>query len=265
MISGKVVVWQVCENRLIEKLPDGSTAVFDTLTKTVHSINETAAAAFESCRDPRTVAQVATAMREILKTPVTEEMALEAIAELEQAGLVACSEPLPIKPGQASRRSLLKTLGTVAATAAPLVLSLSMAEQSVYAQGAGSGTTTSTTTTSTTTTTTTTTTSTATTTTTTTAAPGVRLSAIAPNAIQGCNVTNGVIITGVGTHFSSSSVVSFSAAFTTASNVVANSATSLALTITGPNIGTSETVTVTVTTGSEVAVGTNILSFTPCS
>jgi hypothetical protein len=46
---------------------------------------------------------------------------------------------------------------------------------------------------------------------------------------------------------------------------VANSATSLALTITGPNIGTSETVTVTVTTGSEVAVGTNILSFTPCS
>jgi hypothetical protein len=263
MISGKLVVWQINENRLIEKLPDGSTAVFDTLTKTVHSINETAAAAFESCRDRRTVAQVATAMQEILKAPVTEEMALEAIAELQQAGLVACSEPLPIKQGQASRRSLLKAVGTVAATAAPLVLSLSMAEQSVYAQGAGSGTTTSTTTTSTTTTTTTT--STTTTTTTTTAAPGVRLSAIAPNAIQGCNVTNGVIITGVGTHFSSSSVVSFSSAFTTASNVVANSATSLALTITGPNIGTSETVTVTVTTGSEVAVGTNILSFTPCS
>src|SRR5580700_990790 len=138
MTSDYLVVWQAgVENCVIEKLPDGSTAVFDTLTKTVHSINKTAAAAFEACRDKRTVPQVAAAMQETLNSTVTEEMAMAAISELERAGLVACSGPLSTKRGQASRRSVLKAVGTVAATAAPLVLSLSSAEQSAYAQGTG--------------------------------------------------------------------------------------------------------------------------------
>src|SRR5271170_2750367 len=102
MIADSLQVWQIgAENRLVEKLPDGSTAVFDTLTKTVHSINKTAAAAFEACRDKVTVPQLAAAMQEILGSPVTQEMALAAIYELERAGLVACSRPV-----SASRRSV---------------------------------------------------------------------------------------------------------------------------------------------------------------
>jgi hypothetical protein len=122
-------------------LPDGSTAVFDTLSKTVHSINKTATAAFEACREKRTVPQLATAMRETLESPVTEEMALAAVYELERVGLVACSGPTPEERLQASRRSVLRAVGTAAATVAPLVLSLSSAEQRAYAAAAGSGTT----------------------------------------------------------------------------------------------------------------------------
>jgi hypothetical protein len=248
MISSKLEVWQIAENRLIEKLPDGSTAVFDTLTKTVHSINKTAAAAFEACRERQTVPQLATAMGEILNAPVTEEMALAAILELERAGLVACSGLLSAEPAQASRRSVLKAVGTVAATAAPLVLSLSMAEQSVYAQGAGSGTTT-------------------TTTTTTTAAPAASISNIAPDVYNGCASTAaGFVITGVNTHFSGASVVTFSLTSLTASNVVVNSLTSLTLTINNSNqAAIPSSVTVTVTTGSEVAVGNNLLQYEGCT
>ncbi len=250
MISDRLEVWQPgVETRLVEKLPDGSTAVFDTLTKTVHSINEIAAAAFEACRDKRTVTQVAAAMQETLNSPVSEEIALTAIYELERAGLVACSRPV-----SASRRSLLKSVGTIAATVAPLVLSLSSAEQSAFAQGAGSGTTTTSTTTTTTTTTT-------------TAGPVASISSIAPSTVAGCdNTTNGVVITGVNTHFGNSSIVTFSNSHLSASNVVVNSLTSLTLTINeNTDNPTPALVTVTVTTGSEVAVGTNILTFGSCT
>jgi hypothetical protein len=185
MISGELEVWQIRENRLTEKLPDGSTAVFDTQAKTVPSINETAAAAFQGCRDRR------------------------AAAELERAGLVACSGPLPGQKGQTSRRSMLKAVGT--------------------------------------------------TTTTTTAAPTATLSGIAPNVFPSCtSIGAGFVITGMNTHFGGASVVSFSAGSLTLSNVVVNSLTSSTLNMTGP-------VTVTVTTGTEVAVGTNILTREGCA
>ncbi len=181
-------------------------------------------------------------MRDILKSPVTEEMALAAICELERAGLVACSGPLSMENGQASRRSVLKAVGTAAATAAPLVLSLSMAEQSVYAQGAGSGTTT-------------------------TPAPAAIISDIEPDFFDGCvSLTGGFVITGVYTHFSGASVVSFSLGILTASNVVVNSPTSLTVTINNSNQSAAPSnVNVTVTTGSEVAVGNNLLEFEGCA
>jgi hypothetical protein len=141
MISSHLEVWQTAaENHIIEKLPDGSTAVFDALTRTVHSINKTATAAFDACRDKRNVSELVTAMRETLESPVTEEMALAAVFELERVGLVACSASTHEERLQASRRSVLRAVGTAAATVAPLVLSLSSAEQSAYAAAAGSGT-----------------------------------------------------------------------------------------------------------------------------
>jgi hypothetical protein len=229
MISNGLEVWQVApESRLVEKMPDGSTAVFDTLTKTVHSINTTAAAAFEACREKRTLPQVATAMREVLDCPVTEDMALAAISELERAGLVACSG--------STRRSILKAVGTAAAAATPVVLSLSSAEQSAYAQGAGSG---------------------------------------LPASIDGDDsnafCTNrsfqqGLDIAGHNTHFSSSSVVTFDVPWITVNNVNAVSATLLLVSVTvgaGAPSGTGQ-FGATVKTGSETVKGTNIFFYNPC-
>jgi PqqD family protein of HPr-rel-A system len=90
------------ENLVIEKLPDGSTAVFDSRSGAVHSLNASAAAAFEACRQSRTVADVARAMSDALDGPVTGDFARAAIWELEAAGLVECS-------GQAtSRKSVMR-------------------------------------------------------------------------------------------------------------------------------------------------------------
>lgn len=90
------------ENLVIEKLPNGSTAVFDRRSGAVHSLNASAAAAFEACRQSRRVADVARAMSDALDGLVTGDFARATIWELEMAGPVECS-------GQdTSRRSVMR-------------------------------------------------------------------------------------------------------------------------------------------------------------
>jgi hypothetical protein len=236
----------------IENLPDGSTAVFDRITQTIHSLHPLAAAAFQACREQKTIDEVREAMTLTLGADVSEASALGAIAELERAGLVAISEL-----DGASRRSMLTSALKAAGVAAPLVLSLTASEQAVFAQGSGSGTTTTTTTTTSTTTTTTTT---------TTAGPAPTLN-IGPNTFNSCQSSSNFDLGGVNTHFNNTSVVTFNNSQLSASNVVVESAISINLNInnnTQNNVNT-QMVTVTVTTGSEVAVGTNILTLTGCT
>jgi hypothetical protein len=144
----------------IEKLPDGSAVIFDTLTKTVYSLNETAAAAWLACDGKPALAEVAVAMSKSLLRVVPEEVALEGLLQLQEKGLVQIETPST----GFSRRSF----ATAAGIMAPVVLALTSSEQRAFAQAVGSGTTTTTTTTTTTSTTSTTTT---TTTTSTTRAP----------------------------------------------------------------------------------------------
>jgi hypothetical protein len=134
---------------LIEKLSDGTTAILDTNSKSVYSLNASAAAAFEACRGTVSAAQVAETMQSILGTPVTEDLALAAIAQLEEHGLASSSVPEDVA-SVASRRSLLKRIGAVGGAAVPVVLALTAAEQRASAFQQGSGTTTTTTTTTTT-------------------------------------------------------------------------------------------------------------------
>ena len=153
---------RICSADLaIEKLPDGSTAVFDAGSKTVYSLNATAAAAWEACGGSTTLAQVAEKMQRSFNPATTEGVALEALFQLQEKGLVEMDLPLP----GPTRRSVVATAGGVVA---PVVLALTSAEQRAFAGSAISGTTTTSTTTSTTTHAPTTTTSTTTTTTTTT-------------------------------------------------------------------------------------------------
>jgi hypothetical protein len=125
------------KHRIVEKLPDGSTAVFDAVSETLHSLNPPAAAAFDACKERTTLPQLVRAMGDVLPAPVTEELALVAIAELQQAGLVT-AEDASQYDRLATRRGLLKAAGFVL----PAVLSLTAAEQRAYAISAGSGTTT---------------------------------------------------------------------------------------------------------------------------
>jgi hypothetical protein len=120
---------------VVERLPDGSTAVFDRATKTVHSLNASAAAAFEACREPKTVSELAHEMGQALSAPVTDAVALAAAGELEQAGLVVGTGVPQAEPERASRRAILKAAGV----ALPVVLSLTAAEQQAHAATAASG------------------------------------------------------------------------------------------------------------------------------
>lgn len=115
--------------RIVERLPDGSTAVFDGNSKTVYSLNVSAAAAWEACRNLATLDQVRRAIEQALNGPVTEEATLAAISQLEEAGLVTVSYPDKSSPVDASRRSLLRAVGV----AAPLVLALTASEQRAFA------------------------------------------------------------------------------------------------------------------------------------
>jgi hypothetical protein len=207
-----------------ENFSDGSVVLLENTTKTIHSLDATAAAALASCGDPAGLSDVVLAMQSSLKRPVTESEALAALEQLQHAGLVTCRNA--DDGGVRSRRDLLRAMGTAAGASAPMVLSLTVAEQKVYAQGVGSG---------------------------------IRIVSASPNSFIPCIGAQTVTLTGVGTHFTNSSVVTFDRPGVTASGVTALSPTSLRATLSFSVPG-GITVGVTVTTGAEVATGPGLIS-----
>jgi hypothetical protein len=123
------------EKLIIEKLPDGSTAIYDAGSKTVFSLNATAGAAWEACHGTTTLAGVVDAMQASYDPAVTDEIALEALSQLQEKGLLRISEA-PLLP---SRRS---AVGIAAGVLVPVVLALTSMEQRAFALQAGSTTTT---------------------------------------------------------------------------------------------------------------------------
>jgi len=116
----------------VAKLPDGSTAVFDSATQTIHALDASTAAVWEACREPKTLSELTDAMRRE-SGEATGDTVLEAVSELERTGLVAVSGATGLLH-DASRRSLLKAAGI----AVPVVLSLTAAEQRAFAAVASS-------------------------------------------------------------------------------------------------------------------------------
>jgi hypothetical protein len=224
-------VFQSCTVGLqVDRLPDGSAVVVDDRSKTVHALNRVAAAAFDVCREPAAFSVIVQTMSDRLQAQVSHESARTALTELENVGLAR-----PCAPARAavSRRSALQS---AAAGAIPMVLSLTAAQQRMYAQAAGSG------------------------------APVVSVVSINPGFLCIGNVPN-VVITGENTHFTNSSVVTFSDTNVVGIQIQASSATSLTLTVEvgGGDDGSSpHFVDVTVTTGSETAFGAGILEVAGC-
>jgi hypothetical protein len=117
---------------IVEKLPDGSKVIVDPDNETVFALNATAGAAWDACNSPTTLAKVAQDMQRSLDPRITEELALEAILQLQERRLVTTSG----SSSNTTRRGMLTTLSGIAL---PLVACLTMSEQRAHASVAASG------------------------------------------------------------------------------------------------------------------------------
>jgi uncharacterized protein with NAD-binding domain and iron-sulfur cluster len=121
------------KNLLINGLPDGSRVIVDAQNEKVYALNATAGAAWDACSGETTLSQVAEKMRRSCGPTVTDEIAEQAIVQLEEKELVKTSGFF----SKTSRRDVLAGIGAVAL---PLVVSMTLADQRALAQSAQSNT-----------------------------------------------------------------------------------------------------------------------------
>jgi Coenzyme PQQ synthesis protein D (PqqD) len=117
---------------VVNQLPDGSRVMQDTTTDKLYALNPTAGAAWDACSDLTTLENVAQTMQRSFDPEITEEIAEEAILQLQDHNLVKTSE----SPSLGSRRRFLAAMG---AAAVPLVVTLTVGDQRAYAEKARSG------------------------------------------------------------------------------------------------------------------------------
>jgi hypothetical protein len=114
-------------NTLVENpLPDGSRVIVDSGNETVFALNATAAAAWDACSDPTTLSGVTERLRSSFGPAITEELAENAVLQLQEQNLVTTS-------GASSGPTRRKVLATLSAVAIPLVISMTMADQRAHA------------------------------------------------------------------------------------------------------------------------------------
>jgi hypothetical protein len=137
-MSKEAVFHRLSDSHVVtERLADGSLAIFDSHHGTVHSLHPSAAAVWDCCVAPVTIPRILQILQDDGGVSVSADTVASALRELERAGLVQREEP----EGSLfqSRRAALRQIAQAsAATALPLVLTLTAAEQRVYAQGNGS-------------------------------------------------------------------------------------------------------------------------------
>ena len=120
-------------NTFIEKqLPDGSRVIVDPTNERVFALNAAAGAAWDACSASTTLSEVTESMQRSFDPGTSEELAQEALLQLQDKNLVKTSIP----PSKSTRRNFIATLSA----ALPLVVSLTMAEQRAHAQTATSAT-----------------------------------------------------------------------------------------------------------------------------
>ena len=73
---------------VVNKLPDGSRVIVDKQNETVLALNATAGAAWDACSVSTTLAGVTASMQRSFDPGVTEELAEEAILQLQAQKLV---------------------------------------------------------------------------------------------------------------------------------------------------------------------------------
>ncbi len=120
------------ESLTVEKLGDGSLAILDVRSKSVHSLNPSAAAVWEACNGS-TLGEIGTSLAKQFGGTIENDVILGALAQLQAANLIESASPVAIEAIDLGRRSLLKRAGAVGAFAIPAVLTLTAAEQKAYA------------------------------------------------------------------------------------------------------------------------------------
>jgi hypothetical protein len=117
---------------VINRLPDGSTVIVDAENETVFALNPTAGAAWDACSDPTTLAGVTESMQRSFDPAISEELAEQAILQLNDKKLVKTWGA----GSEASRRQFITRISSIAL---PLVVALSITDQRAYAYLASSG------------------------------------------------------------------------------------------------------------------------------
>jgi hypothetical protein len=131
----EILYLQVVSAQLtIERLPDGSTAILDHRTRNVHSLNATATVAWEACQAGATLAEIRRALELSSGTQVEEAVAQSALTQLHRVNLIEASTAVPEQIGSAARRTALRAV----VMAVPVVLTLALSEQRIFAQAANS-------------------------------------------------------------------------------------------------------------------------------
>jgi len=116
---------------VVNHLPDGSRVIVDAENERVLALNATAGAAWDACSAPTTLSRLTEDMQRSFGPAITEELTEEAVLQLHDKNLVKTSGA----SSQATRRTFLATLGAVAA---PLVVSLTIADQRAHTAYAAS-------------------------------------------------------------------------------------------------------------------------------
>ncbi len=97
------------------------TLVYDTRRHTAYCLNESSSAIWKLADGEHTVAEISAAASVELRTAISEDFVLFALAELRRDGLVEPSAP-DVEAGPAiSRRAMLRTLGVGGAMLLPAI------------------------------------------------------------------------------------------------------------------------------------------------
>jgi hypothetical protein len=118
----------------IDWLPDGSVAIFDRRSKSVHSLNRSATILWEACASGATMHQLTEALDGRLGVVGVENEIADWIDQMRQLDLIVSQASVPVAGAEPRRRSLLAAIGGVL----PVVLTLTAAEQRAYSKHAGS-------------------------------------------------------------------------------------------------------------------------------
>jgi PqqD family protein of HPr-rel-A system len=130
------MIKQRCSSSLVqETMADGSIAIFDQESKSVHSLNPAAAAVWTACADGATAAQLEAALEDAFGARVTPDVLTAAVAELRRAGLIEVVGPMSVGAADVdlARRSVLRTIGGIGGALVPLVLTMTATEQRAQA------------------------------------------------------------------------------------------------------------------------------------